>query len=207
MVVIGGTALISRIQVLEHQAVKPVVIFVVEIDAQEPVFEVVDEPFVIVSRVPSVALLISGVCLKHCRMVLKEFVGIHPKYPRVGVIVDAQHPRAQNVALFVLVFSLAGITTAVREEGVPVGAEIGSVLQNVEGAVAVWRISLAAELRCHLKSCLNGEREKDVLVAHFQVTRLAVVEHSVGIPLLAACEVVLPVLVGVLSVCYVSFQV
>ena len=139
-------------------------------------------------------------------MVLKEFVGIHSKPPGIGVIIDAQHPRTQYVALFVLICCLAGITASVRKECVPIGAEACSVLQNVESSIAFRYVSRASELCCHLQSCLYGEREECVLVAHFQVTRFAVIQYPVGISLLTVGEVVLPVVVGVLSVCDVSFQ-
>ena len=207
VVVVDGAALVLRVDILKHDVAQPRAILYVQLQAEQHVLQVVDEVATLLPDSPLVACSVAVVVeLQHRRVVFEVFIDVESQLPGIVVVVHAHHPRAQLVALGILILgAFLGHVGTTWHEGVPHAAQ--SVVALVDAHVAAPRhIGRTAKLGSHLQTEFEGEREEALGIANHQVTGLRVEECAVGVLLLLLREVVLPVLVGGLSVGHVALQ-
>ena len=196
VVVIDGAALIFRVEILENEIVEPRIGFVVIFETEHPVFKIVDEITVLFLHLPFIARSVAVVVHEeHGRMVLEELVGIQRETAPVAVVVQPRNPRAEHIALDILVYHLTGIAAA-TEDGMPVVGDAAAGLHLLHGAGGVRRIDCSTKEGNHLEAEFQRPGTETLLVSYFQISGFRVVQHLVGIPVLAVGEIGLPVAVG-----------
>ena len=72
--------------------------------------------------------------------------------------------------------------------------------------MAIGHMGCSTKLGSHLETNLHRQREETLGIANHQITRLRVKEGSIGVFLRAIRKIVLPVLVGGLTISHMTFQ-
>ena len=203
VVVIDGTALVFRVQILHDDVLQPGQPLQVQVESQHIVFQVVHEEveafFLVPVGTAAVAVVVEQ---EHAGVVFKIVVEIEGHAPRGIVEAQPPHPAAYMVATGILIDTrrtgLAGIGTP-GNEGMDEGFQVaGVIIDNT----AIIDIGSTAKLACHLQA----QFQRDVLRTNAQIGGLRVVEGVLHILALAPGEVALPAGVGLQTVGNVAFQ-
>ena len=174
-VVVVWTALVFRIEILEHDVSQPCAILDVHLCSEHHVFEAIHEVAAVLPCVPLLALSVAVIVeQEHLAVVLEEMVGIHAQSPCLGVVVYSHHPAAQDVALLVAIHSVCVVLSSGKER-VPERFEAFFGRNGNHLALSVALVWCAAKLGSHLQSHLQTQRIQVLVFAYAQISSLRVV--------------------------------
>ena len=206
VVVINRTALVFGVHIFEDDIAYPSVVLEVEFHAEQHVLEVVNEIAAFLFHLPFFSFSVSVIVHQEKGGVVFEvFVDVESPAPCVAVVVESRHPTADLVSGDVLIGGLADVGAS-RNECVPHAFQSTFSFHGQHGAVALPLIGCSSEGGCHLKSEFERPWEEPVFVSDFEISGFAVIEHVVCVVVNLIGECVLPIVVGHLSVCDMSFQ-
>ena len=195
MVVIVRTALVLSIEIFEDDVTQPSAIFQVDFRTEHDVLEFVAIETALLVFHPLITLTISIVVEEEeLTMILEIMVAIDTQAPRIGIIIDAEHPTTERVTSHIGIHAVGGIGST-RDEGIPHTLE-STLCRHLLHLVTHHTVGFAAKLIRHLQSHFETQRTEGILIAYLEVSCLAMVEYMVGIFRLALRELMLPIIVG-----------
>ena len=132
-------------------------------------------------------------------------IGIDTHFPTVKIIIEAHYPRTKQVACLVGIFSITGICTT-WEKRIPKRFPALVCWHLFHLSIWITEIRISIKKCRHLHPQLQAPWAKPLLAAYLQITRLAMIEHFVGIFLLLVREIMLPTVISHHTIGNMSFQ-